>query len=106
MGQKRRKFTREHKISAIRALESGKTIAEVARENEIHPSLLAKWKKEYSLDSDNAFKGNGNICTEQARIAELERMVGQLYAENEFLKKAISTLEKLKEQERKRFGLR
>jgi len=106
MGQKRRKFTREHKISAIRDLEAGKTIAEVARENEIHPSLLSKWKKEYSLDPENAFKGNGNVYKEQARIAELERMVGQLYAEKEFLKKAISTLEQLKEQERKRSGRR
>lgn len=106
MGQKRRKFTREHKTSAIRALESGKTLAEVARENEIHPNLLSKWKKEYSLDPENAFKGNGNICKEQARIAELERMVGQLYAEKEFLKKALSTLEKLKEQERRRSGQR
>ena len=106
MGRKRRKFTREHKISAIRALESGKTIAEVARENEIHPSLLAKWKKEHSLNPENAFKGNGNLYKEEARIAELERMVGQLYAEKEFLKKALSTLEKLKEQERKRSGQR
>jgi transposase len=106
MGQKRRKFTREHKISAIRSLESGKTIAEVARENEIHPSLLSKWKKEYSLDPDNAFKGNGNTYKTEARNAELERLVGQLYAENEFLKKALSTLEKLKEQQRRRSGQR
>ena len=106
MGRKRRKFTREHKISAIRALQAGKTVAEVTREYEVHPNLLSKWKKEYSLNPDNAFKGNGNTYKEQARIAELERMVGQLYAEKEFLKKALSTLEKLKEQERKRSGPR
>ena len=106
MGRKRRKFTRGHMISAIRALESERTIAEVARENEIHPSLLSKWKKEHSLDPENAFKGNGNTYKTEARNAELERLVGQLYAENEFLKKALSTLEKLKEQERKRSGLR
>ena len=84
MGQKRRKFTREHKISAIRALESGRTLAEVARENEIHPSILSKRKKEHSLDPDNAFKGNGNKDKEQARIAVLERMVAQLNAEKKF----------------------
>ncbi len=37
---------------------------------------------------------------EQARMAELERLVGQLYAENEFLKKALTILEgKNKEEE-------
>ena len=30
---------------------------------------------------------------EQTRMAELERLVGQLYAENEFLKKALTRLE-------------
>jgi len=37
---------------------------------------------------------------EQTRMAELERLVGQLYAENEFLKKALTRLEgKNKEEE-------
>ena len=30
--------------------ESGKTLAQVSRENEIHPSLVVKWKKEYFRD--------------------------------------------------------
>ena len=65
----------------------GKTLAQVPRENEIHPSLMVEWKKEYFRDRENAFRGNGRAYKEQARMAELERLVGQLYAENEFLKK-------------------
>ncbi len=43
--------------------------------------------------------GRKDKPNQDARIAELERVVGQLYAENEFLKKALSTLEtRLKEQ--------
>ena len=45
--------------------------------------------------------GNGKIYKENARIAELERMVGQLYAENEFLKKALTVLESRIGEERK-----
>ena len=64
----------------------GKTLVQVSRENEIHPSLVVKWKKEYFRDPENAFRGNGRAYKE-ARMAELERLVGQLYAENEFLKR-------------------
>ena len=96
--KRRRTYMRDFKISVIREVESGKTLAQVSRENEIHPSLVVKWKKEYFRDPENAFRGNGRAYKEQARMAELERLVGQLYAENEFLKKALTRLEgKIKE---------
>ena len=57
------------------------------RENRINPSLIVKWRKQYFDDPENAFRGNGKTYKENARIAELERMVGRLYAENEFLKR-------------------
>ncbi len=46
---------------------------------------------EYLKDPESAFSGNGNIYKEAAKNHELERLVGKLYAENEFLKKALST---------------
>ncbi|RJS83422.1 transposase [Methanophagales archaeon] len=85
--KRRRTYTRDFKISVIREVEMGKTLAQVSRENEIHPSLVVKWKKEYFRGPENAFRGNGRAYKEQTRMAELERLVGQLYAENEFLKK-------------------
>jgi len=98
--KRRRQYTRDFKIGVIREVESGKTLAQVSRENEIHPSLVVKWKKEYFRDPENAFRGNRKAYKEQARIAELERLVGQLYTENEFLKKALARLEgKIKEEE-------
>ena len=83
--KRRRTYTRNFKISVIREVEMGKTLAQVSRENEIHQ--VVKWKKEYFRDPENAFRGNGRAYKEQARIAELERLVGQLYAESEFFKK-------------------
>ena len=91
--KRRRQYTRDFKIGVIREVKSGKTLAQVSRENGIHPSLVVKWKKEYFRDPENAFRGNGRAYKEQARTAELERLVGQLYAENEFLKKALTRLE-------------
>jgi transposase len=102
MQGKRRKFTREFKIGILREYESGKSLAEICRENDILPSMVSKWKKEYSAYPDTAFKGNGNLYKDQARIAELERKIGQLYLENEFLKKVMEASKKRIEEKRKR----
>ena len=98
----RRKFSREFKLSVLRELESGKTIAELSREHELHPSLVGKWKDKYYKDPDAAFSRVQNADSESEKVAELERLVGQLFAENALLKKTLSNLEKrLKESRRK-----
>jgi transposase len=103
MGKKtRRKYTRDFKISIIRELEIGKNLAELSRENNLHPTMISRWKLEYQKDPDSAFSGNGNIYKEVARNQELERLVGKLYAENEFLKKALNFLEKRVQEEKSR----
>ena len=40
----RRQFTKEFKVRVIREVEAGKPLAQVARENEIHPNCIAKWR--------------------------------------------------------------
>ena len=101
----RKKFTREFKISILRELENGKSAAQVCRENGIHPSMLSKWKREYKENPGTAFSGNGNINKPEAKLAESERLIGQLYAENAFLKKVLSSLEiKLREHQKQREG--
>ncbi len=94
------------KLSVLTELEAGNTLAQVARGNEVHPNTLTRWKREYSADPENAFKGNGRTYKEDARIAKLERLVGQLYAENKFLKKALETLGQRVQEERKKARLR
>ena len=102
MTRKRRSFTKEFKLERIRELELGKSTVQIGREHGILPSLIARWKKEYYENPGHAFKGNGNIYKEDAIIAELERKIGQLYLENEFLKKALKTLEKRILEEKKK----
>ena len=101
MAKTRKTYTKEFKLSVIRELENGSSPEELSRKYEIHPCLPSRWKKEHYEDPDRSFSGRGNTYKLEARNAELERLVGQLYAEKEFLKKAIANLEKLKEEERK-----
>ena len=100
MKKSRKKFTREFKISILRELENGKTSAQLCRENAIHPSMLTKWKKEYKENPNTAFSGNGNLSKPEAKLAEAERLIGQLYAENAFLKSVLTKLEMKRKEDR------
>ena len=100
MRRKRRTFSREYKIRILREIESGTKQAEVCRKYDLHPVLVNQWRRIYDKYPDTAFSGKGNLYKEDARIAELERLVGKLYAENAFLKKALNILEKRTMKER------
>lgn len=93
MAVKRRKFTREVKLQVVREVEAGKPVAQAAREYEIPPTQITKWRQLQRQYAERAFAGNGHMDKEEARIAELERMVGQLTRENALLKKVRRRLE-------------
>lgn len=93
MSAKRRQFTKGFKLQIIREVEAGKKVAEVAREHELHPNLIRKWQQQVVRYAEQAFAGNGKAYTQEAKIAELERLIGQLTIENAFLKKVLIRLE-------------
>lgn len=97
---KRRRFTKQFKLEILRELES-RTLAQVCREHDLVPNVVSRWRKEYDSDPNKAFSGNGNIWKESAEIEKYKRLVGQLYAENEFLKKTLETLQRRKAEEKK-----
>ena len=88
----RRIYSRELKIAAMQEIDSGRTIGEVARQLELSPHLLDRWRGEWRARGELAFPGMGRrgvspAFTELQRRAELERKLGQLTMENDFLKK-------------------
>jgi transposase len=70
-------YDRDFKISVLAELDAGKPLAQVALENGIHPSLPCRWKTELAENPEKAFRGKGNKYKDPARIAELERLLGQ-----------------------------
>lgn len=85
----RKKYTKEFKLDAISlVLEHEYTRTEAARNLEINPQLLGRWIKEHQQDSGQAFRGNGKMTEEQAKIKKLEARVKELEMEKEILKKA------------------
>jgi len=88
-------YSRDLKIAAMRALEAGCTNGEIARKYQVSPHLLDRWKGEWRAKGEAAFPGSGRrgatlpAVDDAQRIAELERKIGQLTMENDFLKKAL-----------------
>lgn len=97
----RRIFTREFKQSVIQQLAI-RSAVEICREHDLHPNMLIRWKKEYELSPEEAFKGHGKLCHETAKIERYERLIGQLYAEIDLLKKNIEIQRQLKAEENRR----
>jgi len=93
MGLSRRQFTKEFKMAAVRRLEQGISIAEVARALEVNPNVLHRWRREFRRGPGNAFSGNGRPRWSDGRIAELERKVGQQALEIDFLKGCLHRIE-------------
>lgn len=102
MGKCRRRFSREFKLQVLRELESGKDMAELCREHNITRFLVSRWRREHEDSPGLAFSGNGNPSKDASRVAELEKIVGQLYVENDFLKKALANLKQRESEERSR----
>ena len=81
-------FTQEFKRQVVEELVSGESRpAQICRRHNISSSLLYHWKKQYARG-----KFNNEPTAEAAlkdRIEKLERLVGRLTLENEFLKKGL-----------------
>lgn len=89
----RKTFEKNVKLAVIHELQAGKPLTQVCREYEVKPGVARRWRKEYERDPVHAFAGHGKACTLEARNAELERVVGRLYLENDFLKKVRQALQ-------------
>jgi transposase len=93
MVKSRRVFTREFKLAAVKELESGKPLAYVARRLEVHPNTLHRWHRQFQKQPTKAFSGEGKRMLAESREAELERKIGQLSMENDFLKRLLRSFE-------------
>lgn len=68
----------------------------LAKELDIKPSLLYRWRKEYSSKSENSFLGNGKVILTEAEqeVARLKKELRETQMERDILKKAVSIFSK------------
>lgn len=96
-----RKFSAAFKFEVVRQLQSGeRRLAQLCREHDLDPGMVRDWRVRVEKRGAEAFprsageeptpapSSGGTLAAAEARIGELERLVGQLALENDFLKKA------------------
>ena len=88
---RRSEFSREEKIAAVKLVtEGGRSPLSVANEYGIHENTLGKWKRQYAINPEEAFKGGAVLdeaSAQERELQQLKRRVRELEEENEFLKK-------------------
>ena len=89
MAEQRRRFSPQFKAEAVQmVIETGKPIAEVARDLGIHDGTLGNWVNAYRHANPEADEPLSPL--ERARVKEMEDEIRRLRMENEFLKKAAA----------------
>ncbi len=89
MSEKRRKFSPQFRAEAVQmVLETGKPIAEVARDLGVHDGTLGNWVATWRRDNPEPIPDLSPV--ERARVSEMEAEIRRLRMENEFLKKAAA----------------
>ena len=87
-----RRYTKEFKTKVLREMGGGETVAALARRYALSRQMIYEWQnKQRDGSLDDTFRvREGQLKIE---IGELERKVGQLTMENEFLKKTLQRFE-------------
>ena len=87
----RRRFTREFKVEAVKLVRERRvSVAQAARDLDVHENVLRKWVNDIGSDPLQAFPGHGQMKPEQLEIERLRREVNKLRAERDILKKAAA----------------
>ena len=91
MGNKRRNYTQEFKIDAVRMIiDQNRPVSEVASNLGINPSLLQRWRKKFEADGSVAFPGHGKLKPEDEEIRRLRKELADTRQERDILKKAMA----------------
>lgn len=65
-------FSREFKLEAVKLVkERGVSVAQAARELDVHENFLRKWMRDAAADPQRAFPGHGVITSGRAEIERL-----------------------------------
>ena len=92
----RKQYDKEFKIHAAKlVVQTGKAVAQVARELDVAEQTLHNWVKKYKESEDGSnFIGSGNSTPEAQAVQDLQKKLRDLEEENAILKKAMGIFAK------------
>ena len=92
MSKTRKQYDREFKIMAVELSKSHSNMAILAKEMDVRPELLYRWRRELIEHPQSSFPGNGLIgrTPDQEEIYRLKKELQELQTERDILKKAVA----------------
>lgn len=91
MTKKRKTYTREFKVEAVRLVtEENYSIREAAESLGVSTFSLRKWRTELLDKADAAFPGKGSLTSRDEQMRKLQEENRRLRMEREILKKATA----------------
>lgn len=89
MPERRRKFSSQFRAEAVQmVIETGRPVAEVARDLGMHDGTLGNWVNSWRRANPEPESTVSPV--EHTRVREMEEEIRRLRMENEFLKKAAA----------------
>ncbi len=87
----RRAFTKEFKKEIVFLItKEGRRPCEVARDFDIHRTVIDRWVREFSSNGSGSFPGNGNLLAVDEEIRGLKQELASVQEDREVLKKALA----------------
>ena len=91
MTGKRRRYSREFKLGAVRLSQTGrKGICEIERELGISRGCLSRWRQQVAREGEEAFLGRGPVHSEKVLLRELKRENEILRQERDIQEEAVA----------------
>lgn len=92
----RKKYGAKFKAQvALEAIKNNATTSELSNRHGVHPTQIQVWKVTLEKQAETIFSQGGNVAgIDEKHLAELERKIGQLTIENDFLKKNFVAYQK------------
>jgi transposase-like protein len=89
-----REFSAEFKVQVVlELLTNARSASEICRQHQLKDSLLYRWKQQFLERAPQVFaRGGTGQSQEQARITELEGVIGRLTVQLEAAKKVSRLL--------------
>lgn len=85
-----KKFSKEYKLEAIRMVQGGRKVTDVANSLGIDPSPLYRWIRAFNTDTDGSFPGKGHLKPAEEELRKVKRERDAAIEERDILKKALA----------------
>ena len=77
---------------ALEAIKEEQTLVELAERFQVHPNQISRWKKQLLEHAGEVFEGGAGKPEDEASVDDLQRKIGELTMENDFLEKALGRI--------------